>query len=165
LKRRAFAADDVQQVTVRVARTQGSVVNNREMPDICLQHMVAVMLLDKTASFKSAHDKARMQDPAVLRVRAKVNLILDDDELQRALPRREAIVEIALADGTKLSEHVTAVRGTPANPMTREEVVAKARELMDPILGATKTGTIIEKILSLENVRSIRELRPFLQLV
>jgi len=165
LKRRAFAVDDVQQVTVRVARTQGSVVNNREMPDICLQHMVAVMLLDKTASFKSAHDKARMQDPAVLRVRAKVNLVLDDDELQRALPRREAIVEIALADGKKLSEHVTAVRGTPANPMTREEVVAKARELMGPVLGATKTGTIIEKILSLEVVKSIRELRPFLQLV
>ena len=66
-----------------------------------------------------------MQDPAVLRVRAKVNLVLDDEELQRALPRREAIVEITLADGTKLSEHVTAVRGTPSNPMTREEVVAK----------------------------------------
>ena len=66
-----------------------------------------------------------MQDPAVLRVRAKVNLILDDDELQRALPRREAIVEITLNDGTKLSEHVTAVRGTPSNPMTREEVVSE----------------------------------------
>jgi 2-methylcitrate dehydratase PrpD len=104
-----------------------------------------------------------MQDPAVLRIRAKVNLVLDEEELQRALPRREAIVEIALADGSKLSEHVTAVRGTPANPMTREEVVAKARELMGPVLGATKTGTIIEKILSLENVKSIRELRPFLQ--
>jgi 2-methylcitrate dehydratase PrpD len=163
LKRRAFSAGDVQQVTVRVARTQGSVVNNREMPDICLQHMVAVMLLDKTASFKSAHDKARMQDPAVLRVRAKVNLVLDEEELQRALPRREAIVEITLIDGTKLSEHVTAVRGTPASPMTREEVVAKARELMSPVLGATKAGIIIEKMLNIESVKNIRELRPFLQ--
>ena len=163
LKRRAFSADDVQQVTVRVARTQGSVVNNREMPDICLQQMVAVMLIDKTASFKSAHDKARMQDPAVLRVRAKVNLVLDDEELQRALPRREAIVEITLNDGTKLSEHVTAVRGTPSNPMTREEVVAKARELMAPVLGASNSGSLIEKLLGLENVKSILELRPLLQ--
>jgi 2-methylcitrate dehydratase PrpD len=164
LKRHPFSADDVQQVNVRVARTQGSVVNNREMPDICLQHMVAVMLLDKTASFKSAHDKARMQDPQVLRVRAKVNLILDDDELQRALPRREAIVEIMLADGTKLSEHVTAVRGTPSNPMTREEVVAKARELMAPVLGAAKSASLIEKILSLETMKTIGDLRPLLQL-
>jgi 2-methylcitrate dehydratase PrpD len=164
LKRRAFSADDVQRVTVRVARTQGSVVNNREMPDICLQHMVAVMLLDKTASFKSAHDKARMQDPAVLRVRAKVNLVLDDDELQHALPRREAIVEITLADGTKLTEHVTAVRGTPGNPMTRDEVVSKARDLMAPVLGAANAASLIDKMLNLENVKSIRELRPLLQL-
>jgi 2-methylcitrate dehydratase PrpD len=163
IKRRAFSADDVQQVTVRVARTQGSVVNNREMPDICLQHMVAVMLIDKTATFKSAHDKARMQDPAVLRVRAKVNLVLDDEELQRALPRREAIVEITLNDGTKLSQHVTAVRGTPSNPMTREEVVAKARELMAPVLGASNSASLIEKLLGLENLKSIIELRPLLQ--
>jgi 2-methylcitrate dehydratase PrpD len=121
------------------------------------------MLIDKTASFKSAHDKARMQDPAVLRVRAKVNLVLDDDELQRALPRREAIVEITLADGTKLSEHVTAVRGTPSNPMTREEVIAKARELMAPVLGAAKARNILDKLLALESVKNILELRPFLQ--
>jgi 2-methylcitrate dehydratase PrpD len=138
-------------------------VNNREMPDICLQHMVAVMLIDKNASFKSAHDKARMQNPAVLRERAKVNLVLDDGELQRALPRREAIVEIALSDGTKLSEHVIAVRGTPSNPMTREEVVAKARELMAPVLGAANAGNIIDKVLGLENLKNILELRPLLQ--
>jgi len=155
--------DQIEQVIVRVARTQGSVVNNREMPDICLQHMVAVMLIDKTASFKSAHDKARMQDPAILRVRAKVNLVLDDDELQRALPRREAIVEVTLADGTKLSEHVTAVRGTPSNPMTRDEVVRKAHELMAPVLGATNAENIIDKVLGLENVKNILELRPLLQ--
>jgi 2-methylcitrate dehydratase PrpD len=163
LKRRQFSADDVQQVNVRVARTQGSVVNNREMPDICLQHMVAVMLLDKTASFQSAHDKPRMQDPAVLRMRAKVNLILDDDELQRALPRREAIVEITLNDGVRISEHVKAVRGTPSNPMTREEVVAKARELMAPVLGAANAGSLIENLLALESVKNIRDLRPLVQ--
>ncbi len=32
-----------------------------------MQHMIAVMLIDKTVTFQSAHDRARMQDPAVLR--------------------------------------------------------------------------------------------------
>jgi 2-methylcitrate dehydratase PrpD len=155
--------DQVEQVNVRVATTQGSVVNNREMPDICLQHMVAVMLIDKTATFKSAHDKARMQDPAVLRVRAKVNLVLDE-ELQKALPRREAIVEIKFADQTRIIEHVVAVRGTPSNAMTRDEVVAKARDLMAPVLGAANTASLVDKLLGLENVKNILELRPFLQL-
>lgn len=164
IKRKAFSADDLKDVTVRLARTQGVVVNNREMPDICVQHMVAVMLIDKTSTFKSAHDKPRMQDPAVLRVRAKVNLVLDDGELQRALPRREAIVEITLNDGTQLSEHVKTVRGSAANPMTREEVVVKARELMAPVIGVANASSLIDKMLTLESVKSIRELRPLLQL-
>ncbi len=133
------------------------------MPDICLQHMAAIMLIDKTATFKAAHDKPRMTDPAVLRLRAKVQLI-GDAELERALPRREAIVEITLADGTRLTEHVVAVHGTPANPMSREEVVSKARDLMAPVLGAAHAASLIEKILGIENVKSVRELRPFLQI-
>jgi len=162
LKRHPFDADQVQQVIVRIGTSPAVIVNNREMPDICLQHMFAVMLLDKTATFKAAHDKARMKDPEVLRQRAKVQLI-GDAELEKVLPRREAIVEVTLTDDTKLTEHVVAVRGTPANPMPREEVVGKARDLMAPVLGAATTASLIEKILALENVRNIRELRPFLQ--
>ena len=71
-KQRPFTADEVQSVVVRLAPVVGAVVDNREMPDVCLQHMVAVMLLDRTASFKAAHDKVRMKDAAVLRQRAKV---------------------------------------------------------------------------------------------
>jgi 2-methylcitrate dehydratase PrpD len=132
------------------------------MPDICLQHMIAVMILDKTASFKAAHDKPRMQDPEVLRVRAKVRLVGEED-LERLIPKRVAIVEVTLNDGTTLTERVEAVRGTPENPMNREEVVAKARDLITPVLGATKCDTLIEKLLNLESVKDIRELRPLLQ--
>ena len=160
--KRIFAADDVRSVVVRVATNEASIVNNREIPDICLQHMVAVMLLDKTASFQAAHDLGRMKDPAVLKQRAKVQLI-PDEELQRKLPQREAIVELTFNDGTKLTERVEAVRGAPENPMTREEVVAKARDLMTPVLGAEKCNRLIDRILNLENVSNVRDLRPLLQ--
>src|SRR5882762_6051315 len=53
LKRHPFDADQVQQVIVRIGTSPAVIVNNREMPDICLQHMFAVMLLDKTATFKA----------------------------------------------------------------------------------------------------------------
>jgi 2-methylcitrate dehydratase PrpD len=161
-KRRPFDAEQVQQVIVRVAVNEAKTVNNREMPDICLQHMMAVMLMDKTASFQAAHDKPRMEDPAILRQRAKIQLV-PDEELERRLPRREAIVEITLIDGTHLSEHVEAVRGTAENPMTREEVVAKSRQLMEPVLGAATSTSLIVKVLGLENMKDIRELRPLLQ--
>ena len=161
-KRRPFEAEQVQQVIVRVAVNEAKTVNDREMPDICLQHMMAVMLIDKTASFQAAHDKPRMQDPAILRQRAKIQLV-PDEELQRRLPRREAIVEVTLTDGTHLSEHVEAVRGTAENPMTRDEVVAKSRQLMEPVLGAGTSASLIEKVLGIDAIKDIRELRPLLQ--
>jgi 2-methylcitrate dehydratase PrpD len=161
-KRNPFTADDVTMVLVRVATNEAAIVNNREIPDISLQHLVAVMLIDKTVSFKSAHDVARMKDPAVLRQRAKVQLI-PDEELERRMPQREAIVEIVLANGNRLTEHVTAVRGTFDNPMPREEVVAKARDLITPVLGGATCTKLIDTVLALENVKSVRDLRPLIQ--
>ncbi len=161
-KKHPFEADQVQSVIVRVAASEAALVNNREMPDICMQHMVAVMLLDKTASFRSSHDKARMQDASIQRQRAKVQLI-GDAELEHRLPARETIVQVTLSDGSHFTEHVDAVRGTAENPMSREEVVAKARDLMSPVLGEAKSSNLIAKVLSLENLKTVRELRPLLQ--
>ena len=162
LRKQPFEAEQVRRVTVRLAPSVATVVDNRDMPDICLQHMVAVMLLDKTVSFHAAHDKPRMQDPATLRQRAKVNLV-HDEQLAEFLPVRVAVVEIELTDGTVLSERVTAVRGTPRNPMSRSEVIDKARDLMAPILGRDKSERLINTIYEIENVTDIRRLRPLLQ--
>ena len=121
------------------------------------------MLIDKTVTFRSAHDKARMQDPQILRQRAKVQFV-GDDELQKELPRREGNYEVTLVDGTHWSEErVYDVRGTAQNPMTREEIVAKAHDLVAPVLGPAACDKLIEKVLAIESVKDIRELRPLLQ--
>jgi 2-methylcitrate dehydratase PrpD len=124
--------------------------------------MVAVMLVDKTASFQAAHDKERMKDAAILRQRAKVRYA-PDDELARLLPVRVAVVEITLADGTRLTDRVEAVRGTPRNPMPRSEVVDKASDLITPVIGPATTQKLIEAVMSLEKMKEIRALRPLLQ--
>jgi 2-methylcitrate dehydratase PrpD len=162
LKRHPFEADQVQQVTVRLAPREANTVNNREIPDICLQHMVAVMLVDKTVTFTSAHDQARMKDATVLLQRAKVQL-LPDPALERFLPTRAARVEVTFSNGTQLTEEIDAVRGTAKNPMTRDEVIAKTRDLVTPILGTATCSNLIEKVLNLESLKDVRELRPVLQ--
>jgi len=103
-----------------------------------------------------------MKDPAVLAVRAKVQLV-PNEELEKMEPARQAIVEITLNDGTVLSERVNDVRGTVDNPMTREEVAQKARDLVEPVLGKANCTTLIDKIFALESVKDIRELRGVLQ--
>ncbi len=161
-KRRPFETGEVQRVTVHLAPTVANVVDNRDIPDICLQHMIAVMLLDKTASFKAAHDKPRMQDAAVLRQRAKVQLVRDE-ALAKLLPARVAVVEIAFADGAVVSERIEAVRGTSRNPMSRSEVVDKARDLIEPVLREKSAAQLIDTVLGLESTKDVRTLRPLLQ--
>ena len=160
--RHGFAADQVKELIVRLPARSAATVDNRDLPDICVQHMLAIMLMDKTASFRAAHDEPRMHDPAVLRQRAKVKLIADE-ELDRRRPNREAIVEVTLTDGRAWREHVAAVRGTAANPMTRAEVVGKCRDLMAPVLGEDKAARLIEATLALDTIGDIRDLRPLLQ--
>src|SRR5947199_4636654 len=161
-EQRDFHSNEVQQVSVQLATDEAAIVNNREIPDICLQHMAAVMLMDKTVTFHSAHDKGRMKDVATLREREKVKLI-PDEQLERVMPLRVAIAEIQLTDGTHLTQRVDSVRGTPKNPMTCEEIVAKARDLITPVLGATQCAKLVESVFDLERVKDIRGLRPLLQ--
>jgi len=161
-EKKPFEADQVKKVTVRLAPSVATVVDNRDIPDICLQHLVAVMLIDKTVSFHAAHDKPRMQDAAVQKQRAKVNLVRDE-ELAKLLPLRETVVEIEFNDGKRLSERVSAVRGTPRNPMGRDEVIDKARDLITPVLGRESCTRLIETVLEIEKLTEIRSLRRLLQ--
>src|ERR1700726_2619479 len=101
-KQRSFDADQVQQIVVRLATDEAAIVNNREIPDICVQHMLAVALLNKTVTFASAHDSARLKDSATLRERAKINLV-PDEELERLMPLRVAVLQVTLTDGTHLN--------------------------------------------------------------
>jgi len=60
-------------------------------------------------------------------------------------------------------ERVDKVRGTFENPMPRDEVIAKASDLIAPVLGAATFTKLRDKILDIENVKSVLELRPLLQ--
>ena len=157
-----FTADQVKEIAVRLSTSAAPKVDNSQSPDLCLQYLAAVLLLDRTVSFHAAHDTARMTDPAIMRERAKVKVIAEDD-LERLLPKRVAIVEVTLADGTKLTERNDTVRGTPENPMSEDEIVAKARDLVTPVLGAATCGRLIDAVLGLERIKDVRELRPLLQ--
>ncbi|MEI6769526.1 MAG: hypothetical protein WCL48_11280 [Betaproteobacteria bacterium] len=74
-----------------------------------------------------------------------------------------AILEATLNDGTRLTQKVEALRGTPRNPMTRQEVIDKATDLMGPILGKTKTKQLIRTVFELETLPRVKSLRALLQ--
>ncbi len=161
LKRQPIDPDRIQEIVVR--SPPESVVDNSDPPDINIQHAMALMLVDKTVTFRSIHDLPRMQDPRVLRLRAKVRLESPAAGRGGTGTGRPPLVEIALNDGTRLTQDTGPVLGTVENPMTREQLVAKCRDLMTPVLGQPQAQRLIDRVLDLEHTNDVRELRPLLQ--
>ena len=151
---------DVARIREIILRYQpGSITDNSGASDINVQHAVAVMLTDKTLTFKSIHDAARLHDAAVVRLREKIKL-----DPGTGTPR-PPLFRITMDDGSVIVQDGTGpVLGTAQNPMTRDRLVAKCRDLMTPVLGASQTARLIEKTLALDAVKDVRELRPLLQL-
>ena len=150
----ALKPDQIDRISVRMSDKESHVVDDRNMPDINLQHLLALLAVDGTLTFASSHDGERMNDPAVAEVRNKVALIPDS-----GLPRRRPIIEIATADAQTMSHATPAVRGTPENPMPREEVEKKAIDLMGPILGASRSRELADTVWAMERVKVLREFR------
>ena len=162
LKENQIEIANIEKVVVRVAHQGANTTNNRDMPDICMQHLCAVMVLDGTVSFKTSHDEKRMKDPKVLALRKKIEL-LGDDALTRVMPSRQGIVEVFLRGERKLRHHMTAVRGTAENPMTRAEVDAKSYDLVAPVLGRDRGRKLCDAIWNLDRLKDVRSLRHLLK--
>jgi len=162
IRTHGIGASAIASLTVRLPDDRIHLVDDRAVPNLCAQHLLAVLLLDGALGFRAAHDGSRMRDPAVLALRERIRLVADA-ALTRALPPRQAIVEIALQGGAQLRQHARAVRGTPDNPMARGEVEAKALDLLAPVLGAGRARALAEQVWRIEGLASVRALRPLLQ--
>jgi 2-methylcitrate dehydratase PrpD len=158
----AVRADNIKAIRVEVPTESLRIVDNSTSPDLSLQHLVAMMIADRGATFASIHDAERMSDPAVLAVRRLVQLV-PSEELQKAQPARQAIVRIETLDGRSLNHRTTVVRGTARNPMEPAEVEAKALDLLAPVLGQGRSGELIAVVRELDTFGPVSGLRRLLQ--
>jgi 2-methylcitrate dehydratase PrpD len=152
--------EDIESIRVHLPTRSARTVDNAPMPDINVQHLIALLLVDGSLTFRSVHEHARMHDPVVLAVRRRIELV-PSEELMEARPRRQAIVELSLRDGRRLMHRTRAVRGTADNPMTRAEVEAKALDLMVEVLGLERAQKLVEVCRAIEYSQDMCELRQY----
>lgn len=162
VKTQNVKAAEVEKVVIRTDAAGAHLVSDREMPDITLQYLAAVMLLDGTVSFDAAHDMQRMREAKVMNMRRRIELV-GDESMGNTVATRRASVELKLRDGRELRQLASAVRGSPANPMTRDEVEAKALQLMAPVLGKKRAHDLAAAVWRIERLGSVRALRPLLR--
>jgi 2-methylcitrate dehydratase PrpD len=154
---------DVDRIVVRLPADGAAIVDDRAMPDVNLQYIIAVALVDGTVSFEDSHSHERMQDPQVRAAKERVQLVADRALMVPDAPR-SGRVEVSLRDGRTVSHFTRHPPGTKENPLDSEGVNRKVRDLIEPILGARRTQAVIERVSALETMGSVRDLRPFLTL-
>ena len=74
----------------------------------------------------------------VIALRDRVKVVAD-----AALGKQDADVELTLASGQTLSTQVRGNRGTPSAPLDDDELGAKFRELVEPVLGTERTERLL----------------------
>jgi 2-methylcitrate dehydratase PrpD len=154
-------AKDVDRVAVAIDEQGARTVNKRRMASINIQHLMAMMLVDGEITFASAHDNERVRDPMVVRLKKRIELA-ESAELSRA-KTTQAVVEVVTRHGERFRYHTRAVRGSATNPMKRDEVAVKGRDLLVPILGSRRTEALIDTIWNMERIEDVRHLRRLLR--
>jgi len=151
----------VERVIVRLPADGAGIVNDSAMPDVNLQYLIAVALIDGTVSFDASHSFDRMKEQQVLAVKQRVELVGDRSLMDPAAPR-SANVDVRLRDGRTVTHFTRFPPGTKENPLDTTAVAAKARSLMAPVLGAQRCEQVIERVNNLETLSTVRDLMQLL---
>jgi len=160
-RQHALTLDNVERIVARLPEDGARIVDDRAMPDVNLQYVLACALIDGTLSFEASHSYERMRDPQVLAAKKRVELVADRELMDPTAPR-SGRVDVTLRDGRTVSHFTRYAPGTKENPLDTAGVVAKARNLMSPVIGASRTNEVIDRINALEQLRSVRELANLL---
>jgi 2-methylcitrate dehydratase PrpD len=140
----------IERVTIELASFEAPVVDNRDMPNINLQHLAAVFLIEGELSFEAAHDFSRFENQKIKGVRDKIVLVASEGLQNEG--GRQAIVTLRDVSGRIRQHRTHHVRGTWGNPMPRSEVDAKARDLIGPVLGSERTSQLLSSLWRLEQI-------------
>ena len=158
IQKYGIRARDVEKLVVGVPQEQLEVVDKREMVDISLQHLLAVMLLDGTMSFAAAHDLRRINNPAVVKTKKLIEAVADQT-IPNAVRGWRSRISIKLKDGRTIEHETLAAKGTAENPLTREDVTEKALDLMAPVLGKKRSLALMAALFDLNTLPNVRALR------
>src|SRR6266404_6078656 len=82
-----LTVNNVERIVARLPEDGARIVDDRAMPDVNLQYVIAVALIDGTLSFDASHSYERMRDPQVQAVKQRIELVADRTLMDPAAPR------------------------------------------------------------------------------
>ena len=148
-------AEDATRIRVRYHEDWYKVIGDKSrMPDVNLRYCLAVTLVDGKLTFDAAHDFERMRDPVVEAVGRRIEFLGPTPDLGRF----DARIEIDTPRGSFAAVQDRDVPGRAANPMSKAQVQAKARELLTTVIPAGRAEDVIAAIDGIERIRDVRSI-------
>jgi 2-methylcitrate dehydratase PrpD len=142
-----IAAQSITAVRVRVPPAYAGMIGQKAQPGVRTSTLVSVarqlaLLVHAGARLYDVDRSAPMDDPALARFEAKVEIVADA-ALAAYYPRAwPAEVEVEV-EGRALTERIIEAPGDPGAPLGEEALDAKAHCVLDPLIGREAAEKLI----------------------
>jgi len=123
-----------------------------------MEYCLSILLLEGKAGLIEYQD-AVVQRPAVQDMVKRINFYIDPDAERAGLDKMTSILKIHLKDGRVIAGRAEFAKGSPANPMSYEEVADKFRGCAEFAKWPTaKTESVIAVVRALETIPDVTKL-------
>src|SRR3546814_416416 len=127
-----------------------------------MEFCMAILLLERHAGLPEFTDEV-VGRPDVKAMVEKVNFYVSEEAEKAGYDKMTTIIDIHLKDGRKVSGRADFGKGSPANPMTYDEVADKFRGCAEFARWSTaKTERLVETVRGLDNLQDTRDLTELL---
>jgi len=159
LKARPTAPGEIESITVEISDFLMTMMPYHApetglQAKYSLEYDLAAIALDGKAGFHEYSDAA-VQRPEAREMMRKVAIVSKTGGLASA---RESRVVVKLKNGEVLEGAASRSHGSPADPLTRDEILGKFNDCASGIASQAERDRILELCLRLESVANVREL-------
>ncbi len=159
-----ITAEDVAEVHVRTTTRGADILSDpskyqpttKETADHSLPYCIAAAVADGNV-LPSSFEEEKLRDPRIWATLPKIKVVADS-EIDALFPAvKRAIVRITTTGGEVYEEQVDHAKGSPENPMSDDDIVAKFRANAAAVLTPEKQQRVIEATWSLEDFADVGE--------
>lgn len=160
----SITAEDVAEVHIRTTTRGADILSDpskyqpttKETADHSLPYCVACAIADGNV-LPSSFEEEKLRDPRIWALLPKIKVVADP-EIDALFPAvKRTIVRITTTDGKVYEEQVDHAKGSPENPMSDDEIVAKFRANASAVLTPEKQDRLIKATWGLEDFADIGE--------
>ena len=157
--RREHAIEAAEVDMVRIKASPGAMAlcdrrnpQNELQAHVSLYHWTAATLIRGTARIQELQDRT-VQDPVISAFQDRIEVVGDSSVAADA-----AEVTITLKDGRSHTCRIDHCIGSATNPMTDAQLTRKFSELAEPVIGAVRNTTLVDRSWAVETMADVGDL-------